>query len=293
MRSPPLCTVFCIVLMAGLAAQEYEVQLASAFKAGERYTYNLTSTVALDHEMRVDEQVAKAQHVGFTVTLAGELTVRAATDAGELREVALRVDACRVTDAVGITPGLAVGDTIQCVRDAGGKQRYTVNGKPAAPADGPLLEAVIGVKNEQMPNDQESFGPRKAVAVGEVWKINTEAAMKAFANMGAQNGAQMDGQFTLDKAEPYRGVPSLFVSGRMHASGIAMPLPPGLTITASTADFAGSAILPREGAQRARFQETNDMRFSLSAAGTVQNKAMSIRMVKSERNTKTWTLIVR
>lgn len=281
-----------------LSAQEYTLNLSSEFSNGGTYEYTVNTDINISNEVKSDGAIVNSVKQEIQLSVTGNLTVIEITRHKQPLKIEFKVLDIKYLKKIGILDSIKVGDVITCEKDEKMKSVYMVNGVKAGTKDKELLEAIISVKNDRLPDDQESFGPKKPVQIGEKWPINKDAAASALKEMGIKelNQVKVDGEFRLDAVKQANGKDMAFVSGYLNISDIIPPFPPGITVTEGVMNFKGTGIIPLSG-NHLKSEETNVIELKVSAGGVVNanGKQVNIEMkvMKNERNIKSWKVFTK
>lgn len=271
----------------GPHAGPWKVNLSAAAKVGDRFSIKVSAEFRQSLARRID---GVEQKTGVRRALKVE-------SVGKVLEVDARGQVLRsehtITSCVGTTKDgahdvLSAG-TVLTVRRAGPKPRMTSSAGPISRQDRALLKLVFSTSDLQT-TDQEMFGTRAAVHVGEQWTIDTDKTATLLARAGATlDPADLSGSTTLEAATPCGTTTCLRLLTQFEATGFRLKrFPAGVTVVDSGISGHSRRTLPMN---RDKMKTTNNDRFSMHITVSAQrgDKEVEVEARVNSREVRVWT----
>ncbi|MBA3939076.1 MAG: hypothetical protein H0X38_16640 [Planctomycetes bacterium] len=231
----------------------------------------------------------------MTMTLAGAPQpardqVVAAELSAKAEVLAIAADGREITTAFTVTtstvtragvPGeLLPKGTVITADSSGGKTVFSINGAAAAPELAQALEVVIHMSNPKNRNDDQIFGSTTRRAVGDSWPVDGAAAVADLVREGKLqvDPADFTGKTTVVELVPGGSAPALRISAVMELGKVAMPLPPGMSVTKGSFTGHFTGLFPVDVSKRSLSQSMS-MDGKFDCAGDMQGKAMTMTIV--------------
>jgi hypothetical protein len=220
-----------LLFLAGiaLADETYDLRLARPVKAGAKF--KLTARVAFQSE-------TKSQFTGFPADeekmnvackLTGELTVVEVTAKGMVKELRLKLEEAESFEDGEPAKLFSVGDVITMKHHAE-KDEIRINGEEPDENKAELIDALLNVSAEEEATDDEVFGAKGKVKVGDEWNADREALAT---EMKRQN---LDGL----KAEDFKATARVAETASVNGQ-------PGLRVVCEMKFDSPNASLPNVG----------------------------------------------
>lgn len=279
-----LAALFC-GLLATATAQDYEIKLVRTVKVGDKYGVVATGTAEQHVTMTVSGQPAPPRDQVMSASLTAKAEVLAVTAGG--REAKSRFTITKLTRTSGPqTDEPLPAGTVVVAERTGTKTEFKVGDAPVAPEVGKVLGLLISLESDQGANDDVVFGSKARRKVGDSWPIDSSAAAADAATKGGMkiDPANITGTTTLAEAQK----DGLKITAAMTMKEVGIPLPPGMTVTASafTADFSG--IFPVDTSKRA-VHNAFSMNGKVECAGKAGDKELTMVMTMKQARDVTFT----
>lgn len=164
----------CFLAGVALADETYDLRMARPVKAGAKF--KLAARVAFQSETKSDfvglpDEVEK---VNVACKVTGELTVVNVTGKGMAKEIRLKLEEVESYRNGEPAKLFSVGDVIT-MKHHPEKDEIHVNGEEPDAEAAELLDALLNVCAEEEATDDEVFGAKGKVKVGDEWTANREA----------------------------------------------------------------------------------------------------------------------
>ncbi len=279
LRCPALALLLLAVAVVPAQAADYEIKLARTAKVGDHYA--VVSKGAMEQHMTMT--LAGAPQPARDQVIAAELSAQAEVLAisADGREIttAFTVTTSAVTRA-GVPGELLPKGTVIKADSSAGKAVYSINGAAAAPELAQALEVVIHMSNPKNRNDDQIFGSTTRRAVGDSWPVDGAAAVADLVKEGKLqvDPADFTGKTSVVELVPGGSAPALRISAVMELGKVAMPLPPGMSVTKGSFTGHFTGLFPVDVSKRSLSQSMS-MDANFDCAGDMQGKPMTMTIV--------------
>lgn len=232
------------------AEDAYEIRLARAMKAGDRF--DVSVKMALDDSVATSfdgDEVENNQTV-VACRLTGELNIVAVTSKGQPMEVRLKLKTVECIEDGQPSAFFKAGDELHLKKDEP-DNLAEVNGEPAEDIQTQVIESILSVESEGDVSDDDVFGTKEKVKVGAEWPLNAKAAMADFARQGITELKPEDftGTAKLMEVTTFANQPALRVrmESKVNAKGGALSsLPETVKAVRFLAELSGEIDLPTD-----------------------------------------------
>ncbi len=179
------------VLLAALAsfavAQEYQVNLAPALKAGFKYHKTATAKTHTALEVKMGAQVLQSQTQDMNYDFEGDLTVLEVDAKGQTTKVNVRIVKLTQSTPAGAANLLPEGTEVVAAM-VGAKPTFTSAGSPVAPSVETALIYFADLSAGEVTMD-DALGTKTPRKVGDTWPVDKDALARA---MSAQSQGAMN-----------------------------------------------------------------------------------------------------
>jgi hypothetical protein len=269
--------LFALVFFAVpvLAQETYEIRLTRPVKTGDRF--KLTARVAFQSETtsKTSGEPVEEEKVNAACELEGEITIVAVTKKGMPKEIQFKLDAAKSFDDGEPAELFKSGDVI-VMKHGADKDDIRVNGEEAGETESELIDALLSVATDDEATDDEAFGTKDKVKVGDEWKANSEVLAAEMARQNLEGLKPGDFKATARLAETTKvdGQPALRVVSEMKFESTAARLPnleDGLKTNRVNAEVRSEMDVPVDVAALATHARTT-MKFEFEARGKVRDE---------------------
>ena len=239
-----------LVLFTGclFAEDAYEIRLARAMKAGDRF--DISVKMALDDSLvtSFDGADVEDDKTVAACRLTGELKIVSVTSKGQPMEVRLKLKTVECIQDGQPSAFFKVGDELHLKKEEPDNV-VEVNGEPAEDLQAQVIESILNVEGEGEVSDDDVFGTTEKVKVGAEWPLNAKAAVTDFARQGITELKPEDfkGATKLVQVTTFENQPALRVrmESKVNAKGAALSsLPEGVKAVRFLAELSGEIDLP-------------------------------------------------
>jgi hypothetical protein len=230
------------------AAAVHAVNFSPAWSVGRLYDLDVVSTQNTRVSLTAGQDVLKEKNESSAFKMQADGEALTVLPNGELGKARYTVRSLRIIRNEGAEFDFLPKGTQVIVERSGNDESVTVDGKPATPEQNTILKDLCSTGSEKH-NDQTIFGPRKPVAVGESWPVNTSAFLQLLPSFQA---SLAQGTVKLVAHEGEGAAAIAVVSGKITIGLKNTPLPPGFTPKLGEAVFELDGRIPatRSGAER-------------------------------------------
>ena len=278
-----LLPVACLLLATpALFAQDYEIRLNRALKAGDELKISVTAKMSQSTTQAVNGAAAQEQKQEITVQFDGtEKAVEVDATGRETKET-LTVDKFTQTVGGATTDVAPKGTVITC---------SVVDNKPSFQIDGKDVDASIAMPVGMVaelshgdPTNDDLFGAKEHKKKGDSWDMNADLAKKSFADSaGGIEISELSGKTTLDDVSGDTMKISSTITGKVKP-----PLPPSVTVDDASMSATLKGTYPVDVTKYIQdfFQEMT-ISFSAHAEGPGGKVVIKSTVVQSETRTST------
>ena len=206
----------------------YEVRLTRPQKVGQLYRISAT-THQLQFVSIVGPDGADNRRDEFYGVLEAGVRVLAVDARGQPTGLALSISKCakKVRDTEKV---LVPRDTIVTASVKGDKSIFTIDGKPTDADTTMVLGMMVPLAGEH-PTDDDIFGTRRRVKVGDQWPMNSDLAASDLArDSPGLRKDDVSGTVTLAAAGKAGDADVLEVAAEMTVRNVQPPAPRGVTV---------------------------------------------------------------
>lgn len=194
-------SVLMMVLLATAGpvfGQVHELTMTRRAAVGDRYRVAATGTIERTGTRNVGGRVEPVKPQKMIVTLVATAKVATVTRDGRASRIEFAIDRCGASMDGSPTRQLVPAGKTLIASQAGDELTFEVKGEGRIrDARTQALSAVIRMPTARTQFD-ETFGPGKAVRVGDRWPVNTEAYRKELPANGLDaSTAKVNGEVTL------------------------------------------------------------------------------------------------
>lgn len=239
----------CLLATAS-AAEPHALNLTPPWKVGQNYSAEVTTRQTNRMALKSGAQVLNEQIERTVCRLQADGEALAVLDNGGLQKTRYVIRSLRVAkndDAE--TDFLPAGTEVLVERASGAEETILVSGKPATPEQHAVLASLVSTDDTER-TDQIIFGPRKPVAVGDTWSIDSASFARAMESSLGKIG-DTKGVMKLDALQGKGDDATASVSGRVSFDLLSVPLPSSVTFKSGKAVFLLDGRIPasRPGAE--------------------------------------------
>jgi hypothetical protein len=160
------CTVF--------AEETYEVRMARPVKAGARFKISARVAFQSETNSKFGNLPLDEEKVNIACKLNGELTIIAVTGKGIAKELRFKLDEAESFSDGERAELFKAGDVIT-IKHGSDEDDIQINGEEAGEEQSELIDALLNVADEEEATDDDVFGAKGKVKIGEEWMANREA----------------------------------------------------------------------------------------------------------------------
>ena len=290
-----------IALLAALvstvhAVETYVLHVPSRFTKDSIYDYTVTSSLLYSHKVVADGVSVSSIVKDFDVKASGVLTVLAVNEKHSPTQVSLALGALQVKTKAGMNNLLKVNDLLACELGANNEITYRINGALVDAEHRELMEALLSLKPQGVPNDRDDVVPTTPVKVNERWKVNEGAIISRLKEQGMTDFTKLTlvSDYRFENAKTEDNVLYAVVSGTLRLSNVVPPVYPGLTVTLGTVTSQSKSTYPIAGDGGSLAWSVSSA-LELQASGTVdyQNAKAKMSMRHSRLDKGQYTLTPR
>jgi hypothetical protein len=227
----PFRLLFALCLFAGIAVADetFDIRMARPVKAGARFKLNARVAFQSEATSQLAGFPVEEEKVNVAWKLSGEMTVVNVTSKGMAKELLLKLDEAESFQDGERAKLFSAGDVIT-MKYQEEKDEIRINGEEPDEHRAELIDALLNVSSDEEATDDEVFGPKGKVKVGDEWTANRDALVT---EMKRQN---LDGLKPEDFKATARIAEKIDVLGQ-----------PGLRVVCGMKFDSPNAILPNVG----------------------------------------------
>jgi hypothetical protein len=281
-----LCHLF--VLASTASAQDYEIRLARPQKVGDLYRISAT-THWLQRVTIISAEGTENHRDEFSGLLEGSLKVLAVDARGQPTSLHLVVGKC--VKKVGDTEqNLLPRESVVMAAFKDGKTAFTVDNKPVSDEAMMLLGKAVPLANGR-PTEDDFYGTRKRVKVGERWSVNTDlAATELSKSSPGLRKEDVSGAVTLASAGKSGGTDVIEVTAEMNVRNLKPPAKEGVVVEKASFQQKFSGKFPVDSAKMPVEVKIEQNQTSLSKAqAAAKATTVSIEHTVEQSATVTFT----
>lgn len=237
MNAKFLQIAFLLLGAPALFAQDYEIRLTRALKAGDEMKVSVTTKMSQSMAQSVDGGTPQERKHEIVVQFEGvEKVLQVDADGRETKET-LTVE--KLTQAAdGQTGEVVPKGTVVTCSITGKKPSFQIDGKDVEPPVAQALATVAQLSGGD-PTDDAIFGTKERKKKGDSWDINSDLAKQLLGNMAGGIGlSDLAGKTSVDDVTGDALKMSAQITGKVKP-----PLPEGVTLddaASFTASFHGT-----------------------------------------------------
>lgn len=258
----------------------YIINLSGSDQIGDRSLETMTADVTVSTRVYEQGKTLNEEENVINVKVTAESEVLDVVN-GKTTWMRYTVKSASVTINGRSSAAPAAGTTVECHRVTGFEEP---TGLPANldPLAITVLNSLLSAERPDTPNDEEVFGTKEPMRVGDKWEIDLEQFRSHWqVDNFPLARATLSGHSELVGVTQVEGVEYLQVFSRVHAENIQPELPSGAQLEQATLDSTNSILISSDGVHVKEEHFTVDANLAASAPGgrrLVQylNMAMSV-----------------
>lgn len=274
-----LAIMVLLAFASAVFAQEaaYKIVLHRPVKAGQKYRLDAQAKTEQGQTAKMGDQVVGEEKAAFSVELVSEVTVLEVSPVGKSKKELHKVVKCTRTEG-SETKTLLEEGTELLASAAGMSTTFTVEGAPVSAEAAEALNSVLSLTGDET-TDDEAFGTKEAVKVGDSWPVNSALIAQKFSETQgiAVKVEDVKGAITLRSVGEHAGVNCLDLSGEFTIK-VAPPLPPSLTVEKGEMRTKVSGFFPVD-TELQRVEETTEGTMEVVAKGKAAPEAPEMTLV--------------
>ncbi len=240
------------------ADDDYVIRLHRASKIGDKIKFSFTGHLLNSMVLSSGKKVLKQQLTEFDATCTGTYTVIAVDEKGRPTNYKIKIKSLtqELKDSGKKEALLEPGSEITIKATKKGEE-YLKDGKPLSPNLLSVVKIFFTLPHSNC-TDDDIFGTKKRVKIGDSWGIN----VKAIAEDAKKDGINVSpndikGSTILEKVVEANGLKCLHISSGMKTSKFSVPLPPGFTLAKSSLDAKFQGDFPVDLSKEPPFSSTS------------------------------------
>lgn len=254
-------------LAVSVFAQEatYEIKLHRPSEVGGKHRLEVHGKREESQVTRTEAQTIGERKRAVSVELVSEVTVLEVNSVGKSRRESHKI--VKFTKTEGDTTRSLLDAGTEVVATASGiRADFTVDGAPASAEVAEALRLVVSCAEDET-TDDDVFGTKEAVKVGQSWPVNSAVIARELTNnIGVAIAPEdVSGQMTLKGISEHSGVKCFDISGEATMK-VTPPLPAGLTVEKSEVIVRLSGVFPLDMRMQ-RVESTLEMNAETTAKG--------------------------
>ena len=283
-----LLTSLLLLAAVPVFAAEYPLDLSRPMAEGD--SYHLTAT-ASDTTTMVLSQAAteiSRQQQKADFSISADVTVLEANAKGMPTKLRILIGELKVRVGSDGRDMLSPGAVVIATQEKG-RSHYTVEGSAV---DGPTRECLSHFVNPSVvtsPTEQEMFGPKGPVKVGDSWEVNPVAFARLMADRDIRfKPGEVKGNFRLVESLKLAQRDVLRVDGNLKVPRIDLPVPEGATLSDASMSIQISELHPADGSSgQLQEKSTTLFEFATISENRGDGPPVTVRVkadLKTEKN---------
>lgn len=278
------------LMASALNAEDYAIKFDHPMKIGDKYTVSGSATEDLSKTISNDGKVIRDQKSNSKVAITADLTVLKVNKRGRptaVKGLILNMNVEHDGRASASLPKKSVVD----ISVVGKKQICRMKGKKLPPVTSQPLNSVIKLAKFDS-TDDDVFGTKKRIKVGEQWDVNKQRMITDMATTGLQlTPENIEGYAKLLKTTKVDDNECILVETEFELNKLSSPrLPPTLKIKKADMKVKSLTTLPIDDATP-QLASDDTMTINLVMEGAMNPKApkMKIEVRNEKRRTLKYT----
>lgn len=272
-----LFVFFLFVASIGFA-EDFQIKMERPDTRGEKRYMEITASESTRVVVTADGQIVRNETKEYILNLNGVETILEISKTKQATKLSFKVTRCNKVENGKTLEVLKEGDEIVASRQDG-KNQYMVNGQPAAEDVAALLGKALSIASPDRPSDDDIFGTKNRVKVGDEWPVNAKLAASDFQTTGLTVlPEKVSGTAKLVKIGSDQGGKYQEISANIKLSDVGIPLGELKADQSEvTATFLGR--FPLDPMKQKTFEQT-EMNMAVAASGNItkDDKTVAAKM---------------